>query len=70
MVAERSSRSRGIGAPRGARVVVNTTVELRWRLERIAEVEGWSLSKTAHLVLAEGLKVWEEKHGDDISLTA
>jgi len=52
-------RSRAIH-PRGARVVANTTLEARQRLERIAESNRWSLSKTAHLALLEGLKVWEE----------
>ena len=45
--------------PRGARVVANTTLEAREQLERIAESNRWSLSKTAHLALVEGLKVLE-----------
>jgi hypothetical protein len=47
--------------PREARVVANTTLEIRERLERIAESNRWSLSKTAHLALLEGLRVWEER---------
>jgi len=47
--------------PREARVVANTTVETRERLERIAESNRWSLSKTAHLALVEGLRAWEER---------
>ena len=43
--------------PRGARVVGNTTREVRQHLERIAESNRWSLSKTVHLALVEGLKV-------------
>jgi hypothetical protein len=46
--------------PREARVVANTTVETRERLERIAESNRWSLSKTANLALLEGLRVLEE----------
>jgi hypothetical protein len=46
--------------PREARVVANTTLETRERLERIAESNRWSLSKTAHLALVEGLRVLEE----------
>ena len=46
--------------PREARVVANTTVETRERLERIAESHRWSLSKTANLALLEGLRVLEE----------
>ena len=46
--------------PRDARVVANTTLETRQRLERIAESNRWSLSKTAHLALVEGLKALEE----------
>jgi len=45
--------------PREARVVANTTLETRERLERIAESNRWSLSKTAHLALVEGLRVLE-----------
>jgi len=47
--------------PREARVVANTTWETRQRLERIAESNRWSLSKTAHLALVEGLRAWEER---------
>ena len=47
--------------PREARVVANTTVETRQRLERIAESNSWSLSKTANLALLEGLRAWEER---------
>lgn len=46
--------------PRDARVVANTTLETRERLERIAESNRWSLSKTAHLALLEGLRALEE----------
>jgi hypothetical protein len=46
--------------PREARVVANTTWETRERLERIAESNRWSLSKTANLALLEGLRVLEE----------
>jgi hypothetical protein len=46
--------------PREARVVANTTWETRQRLERIAESNRWSLSKTANLALMEGLRAWEE----------
>ncbi len=52
-------RSRAIH-PRGARVVGNTTLEVRQHLERIAESNRWSLSKTVHLALVEGLKALEE----------
>jgi hypothetical protein len=54
------SASRAIH-PREARVVANTTLEIRERLERIAESNRWSLSKTAHLALVEGLRAWEER---------
>ena len=47
--------------PREARVVANTTLETRQRLERLAESNRWSLSKTAHLALVEGLKVLEAR---------
>jgi hypothetical protein len=47
--------------PRGARVVANTTLEVRQHLERIAESNRWSLSKTAHLALVEGLRALEER---------
>lgn len=50
-------RSRAID-PREVRVVFNTTLEVRQRLEEIAERNGWSLSKTAHLAMVEGLEAW------------
>ena len=53
-------RSRAIH-PRGARVVGNTTLEVRQHLERIAESNRWSLSKTVHLALVEGLRILEER---------
>ena len=48
---------RGSGS-RPARVVINTTPEVKAKLEEIARLNGWSLSRVAHLALVEGLKVW------------
>jgi hypothetical protein len=47
--------------PRDARFVANTTQETRQRLERIAESNRWSLSKTANLAIMEGLRALEER---------
>lgn len=48
---------RGSGRP--ARVFVNTTSEVKAKLEEIARLNGWSLSRVAYLAIVEGLKVWD-----------
>lgn len=50
--------------PRNVRVFVNVTVELKERLEAMAEKRGWSLSKTGYLALAQGLEILERE--DDL----
>ena len=54
-------------SPRSERLAINTTLEVKHRLEALADSHGWSLSKAGHMVLVKGLKFTQaERDLDDL----
>ncbi len=43
-------------SPRPDRLAINTTLEVKHRLQALADSHGWSLSKAGHMILVKGLK--------------
>jgi hypothetical protein len=54
-------------SPRSERLAINTTLEVKRRLQALADSHGGSLSKAGHMVLVTGLKFMQaEKELDDL----
>jgi len=54
-------------SPRSERLAINTTLEVKHRLQALADSHGWSLSKAGHMVLGTGLKFMQaEKDLNDL----
>jgi len=54
-------------SPRPERLAINTTLEVKHRLQALADRHGWSLSKAGHMVLGTGLKFMQaEKDLNDL----
>ncbi|NIM99194.1 MAG: hypothetical protein GTO24_14275 [candidate division Zixibacteria bacterium] len=50
------SDARRAVSPRSDRLAINTTLEVKHRLQALADSHGWSLSKAGHMILVKGLK--------------
>jgi hypothetical protein len=62
-MAEKATRSFD---PRNEKLTVMVTREVKEDLEGMAKYYNWSLSKTAHKIIVEGLKaVWADRVSDD-----
>ena len=54
-------------SPRPERLAINTTLEVKHRLQALADRHRWSLSKAGHMVLGTGLKFMQaEKDLNDL----
>jgi hypothetical protein len=54
-------------SPRPERLAINTTLEVKHRLQALADSHRWSLSKASHMALVTGLKFMQaEKDLNDL----
>jgi hypothetical protein len=54
-------------SPRSERLAINTTLEVKHRLQALADSHGWSLSKAGHMILVKGLEFTQaERDLDDL----